>query len=130
MAAGRAFVTDRIALTGLRAFGRHGVFSQERRDGQEFLVDIVLRLDLTAASHSDALADTVDYGALAEIAVKVVGGDPYDLIESVAGRIADEVLADERMAGRIESAEVTVHKPGAPIPHRFADVAVTVTRSR
>jgi len=123
-------VTDRIALTGLRAFGRHGVFAQERRDGQEFLVDIVLRLDLTAASRSDALADTVDYGALAEIAVKVVGGDPYDLIESVAGRIAEEVLADERMAGRIESAEVTVHKPGAPIPHRFADVAVTVTRSR
>jgi len=122
-------VTDRIALTGLRAFGRHGVFAQERRDGQEFLVDIVLRLDLTAASRSDALADTVDYGALAEIAVKVVGGDPYDLIESVAGRIAEEVLADERMAGRIESAEVTVHKPGAPIPHRFADVAVTVTRS-
>lgn len=123
-------MTDRIALTGLRAFGRHGVFAQERRDGQEFLVDIVLRLDLTAASRSDALADTVDYGALAEIAVKVVGGDPYDLIESVAGRIADEVLADERMAGRIESAEVTVHKPGAPIPHRFADVAVTVTRNR
>ncbi|MPY83737.1 MAG: dihydroneopterin aldolase [Actinophytocola sp.] len=123
-------MTDRIALTGLRAFGRHGVFAQERRDGQEFLVDIVLRLDLTAASRSDALADTVDYGALAEIAVKVVGGDPYDLIESVAGRIAEEVLADERMAGRIESAEVTVHKPGAPIPHRFADVAVTVTRSR
>lgn len=123
-------MTDRITLTGLRAFGRHGVFAHERRDGQEFLVDVVLHVDLTTASKSDALADTVDYGAVADIAVRIVSGDPYDLIESVAGRIADEVLADERLAGKVQSAEVTVHKPSAPIPHEFADAAVTVTRGR
>lgn len=123
-------MTDRIALTGLRAFGRHGVFAHERRDGQEFFVDIVLHVDLTAASKSDALADTVDYGAVADTAASIVSGDPYDLIESVAGRIADEVLADERLASRVESIEVTVHKPSAPIAHDFADVAVTVTRGR
>ncbi|MPY79172.1 MAG: dihydroneopterin aldolase [Actinophytocola sp.] len=122
-------MSDRIALTGLRAFGRHGVFAHERRVGQEFLVDIVLHVDLTAPSKSDALTDTVDYGAVADVAVGIVGGDPYDLIESVAGRIADEVLADERM-GRFESVEVTVHKPSAPITHKFADVAVTITRTR
>ncbi|WP_116044302.1 dihydroneopterin aldolase [Amycolatopsis palatopharyngis] len=117
---------DRITLTGLRVFGRHGVFEHEKRDGQDFLVDITVWLDLRAAATSDDLAETLHYGELAELAAGVVGGPPYDLIESVAGRIADEVLADERLF----AVEVTVHKPAAPIPLSFADVAVTVHRSR
>ena len=119
--------TDRITLTGLRVRGHHGVFDHERRDGQDFLVDLTVWLDLTAAQRTDALADTVDYGALATIAADVVAGSPYDLIEAVAGRIADEVLAaDDRLA----AVEVTVHKPSAPIPLAFADVAVAVRRER
>lgn len=118
--------TDRIKLTGLRVFGRHGVFDHEKRDGQEFVVDITVWLDLTPAAATDELACTVNYGELAELAVAIVGGEPYDLIESVAGRLADEVLLDPRLS----AVEVTVHKPSAPIPHTFDDVAVTVRRWR
>lgn len=118
--------TDRITLTGLRVFGRHGVFDHEKRDGQEFVVDITVWLDLTPAAETDELTRTVNYAELAELAVAIVGGEPHDLIESVAGRIADEVLLDPRLS----AAEVTVHKPSAPIPHTFDDVAVTVRRFR
>lgn len=118
--------SDRITLTGLRVFGRHGVFEHEKRDGQEFVVDITVWLDLAPAAATDELARTVNYGELAELAVAIVGGEPGDLIESVAGRIADEVLLDPRLS----AAEVTVHKPSAPIPHTFDDVAVTIRRQR
>lgn len=117
---------DRIVLTGLRVFGRHGVFEHEKRDGQEFVVDLVVWADLAKAGRSDALADTVDYGGLAEHAVRIVGGEPCDLIEAVASRLADELLRDARLA----AVEVTVHKPSAPIPHSFTDVAVIVHRQR
>lgn len=119
-------MTDRIALRGLRVFGRHGVFYHERRDGQDFDVDITAWLDLGAAAASDDLADTLDYGALASRAAEIVGGEPCDLIETVASRIADAVLRD----ARVVAAEVTVHKPAAPLPLQFADVAVTVHRTR
>lgn len=107
-------------------FGRHGVFGHEKRDGQEFVVDLTVWLDLTAAAATDDLRQTLHYGELAELAAAIVGGEPYDLIESVAGRIADEVLKDSRVSG----VEVTVHKPSAPIPLTFDDVAVTVGRKR
>jgi len=119
-------VSDRITLTGLRVFGRHGVFDHEKRDGQEFVVDIVAWLDLGPAAASDDLTKTLHYGELAELAAGIVAGEPYDLIESVAGKIADEVLRDERLT----AVEVTVHKPSAPIPLNFDDVAVSVRRER
>ncbi|WP_074988124.1 dihydroneopterin aldolase [Saccharomonospora viridis] len=117
---------DRITLTGLRVFGRHGVYEHEKRDGQEFVVDLTVWLDLSAAASSDDLDDTVNYGELAQVAADIVAGPPFDLIESVAGRIADEIMRDERLS----AVEVTVHKPSAPIPLTFADVAVTVRRQR
>lgn len=117
---------DRITLTGLRVFGRHGVFDHEKRDGQEFVVDITAWLDLTRAAASDDLTETLHYGELAQAAAEIVAGEPYDLIESVAGRIADEVMTDDR----VSAVEATVHKPSAPIPLTFADVAVTVGRTR
>ncbi|HVW42932.1 MAG TPA: dihydroneopterin aldolase [Amycolatopsis sp.] len=119
-------MSDRITLTGLRVFGQHGVFEHEKRDGQEFVVDVTVWLDLAPAAETDDLKQTVHYGELAELAAGIVGGEPYDLIESVAGKIADEVLADERLT----AVEVTVHKPSAPIPLTFDDVAVTVRRQR
>lgn len=117
---------DRITLTGLRVFGRHGVFEHEKRDGQEFAVDITAWLDLTEAAATDDLRHTLDYGGLAERAAAVVAGEPYDLIEAVAGKIAAEVLLDPR----VNAVEVTVHKPSAPIPLTFDDVAVTLRRER
>lgn len=119
-------MTDRITLTGLRVFGHHGVFDHERRDGQEFVVDLTVWVDLNHAAATDELDDTLNYGALAERAAKIVGGRPRNLIESVGAEIAEEVMRD----GRAHAVEVTIHKPNAPIPLDFADVAVTVRRSR
>ena len=117
---------DRIALRGLRVRGHHGVFDHERRDGQDFVLDLVLDVDLAPAGASDDLADTVDYGALAESAAAVVAGPPRQLIEAVAAEVADRVLADARVA----AVEVTLHKPQAPIGVPFADVAVMVRREQ
>lgn len=119
-------MSDRIELTGLRVRGRHGVYDFEREQGQDFLVDVTLTMDLGPAARSDDVRDTVHYGELAERIVAVVAGEPVNLIEALAERIADLCLADTR----VDTATVTVHKPQAPIPHDFADVAVTVTRSR
>jgi len=119
-------VSDRIALRGLQVRGHHGVFDHERRDGQDFVLDLVLDVDLAKAGASDDLADTVDYGALAEGAAAVVAGPPRRLIEAVAAEVAQRVLDDERVA----AVEVTLHKPKAPITVPFDDVAVVVRRSR
>jgi 7,8-dihydroneopterin aldolase/epimerase/oxygenase len=121
----RVEVRDRIELRGLTVRGHHGVFEHERRDGQDFVVDLTVWLDLSAAAASDELADTLDYGALAQRAAAIVGGEPSDLIESVAGRIADDVLTDQR----VRAVEVVLHKPQAPIPLQFTDVAVVLHRS-
>ena len=114
---------DRIRLTGLRVFGRHGVLPQER-EGQDFLVDVELHLDLRAAATSDDVADTVHYGELAGRLAAVVSGEPVDLIETLAQRLAEVCLS----YALVERAQVTVHKPQAPIPLEFADVSVTVVR--
>lgn len=119
-------MTDRIQLTGLRVRGHHGVFEHERREGQDFVVDVELELDTRPAADSDALADTVDYGALAQALAGVVAGEAVDLLETLAARLAEVCLGDERVA----AATVTVHKPQAPIPLAFADVAVTIRRER
>ena len=117
---------DRIALRGLRAWGRHGVFGDERARGQEFLVDLTVALDLREAAARDDLGGTVDYGALARRVVDLVEGEPVALLETLAQRIADACLAEPRVA----EVEVTVHKPRAPMPVPFADVAVTISRAR
>lgn len=120
-------MSDRIELRGLQVFGHHGVFDHERRDGQDFLVDLVVSLDLAPAAASDDLADTLHYGELAQAAAAVVAGPARDLIETVAAEVAQGVLAAD---ARVTAVEVTLHKPSAPVPLTFADVAVVVRRSR
>jgi 7,8-dihydroneopterin aldolase/epimerase/oxygenase len=119
-------MADRIELRGLRIRGHHGVYEQERRDGQEFVVDVTVWIDLDRAAATDDLADTLDYGALAQRAAGIVGGPPKNLIEAVAGELAEDVMRDER----IHAVEVVLHKPQAPIPLTFGDVAVVARRSR
>lgn len=121
-----SFAGDRITLTGLRVHGRHGVHDFERRNGQDFLVDATVWLDLAPAAATDELSATLDYGALAQRAADIVGGDPCNLIETVAARIATEILTDQR----VQAVEVTVHKPQAPLAQPFTDVSVTVSRGR
>jgi len=117
---------DRITLTGVRAVGYHGVYPEEKRDGQEFVVDASLGLSLRRAAETDDVVDTVHYGELAERLAEIVAGEPVDLLETLAQRLADAVLSD----ARVEWVTITVHKPQAPIPVPFADVTVTITRSR
>ncbi|HET7534218.1 MAG TPA: dihydroneopterin aldolase [Nocardioidaceae bacterium] len=123
---GPATGADRLAVQGIEAYGHHGVFDFERREGQIFRVDLVLGLDTRPAARSDDLQDTVDYGTLVAAVKKAVENDPVDLIETLAQRIADICLTDTR----VHWAEVTVHKPNAPVEATFKDVALTIFRSR
>lgn len=117
---------DRIRLTGIRARGFHGVHPEERRDGQLFVADVTLSMSLDEAAATDELGATVHYGHLAREVEAVLAGEPADLIETVAGRIAAAALRRDR----VRSVEVTVHKPDAPIAVRFDDVAVSIERAR
>ncbi len=117
---------DRIDLRGIAARGRHGVFDHERRDGQLFVADVSLGLDLSAAAEGDDLDATVDYGRLAQDVHDVLAGEPVDLIESLALRMVDLCLSRPP----VRWASVTVHKPEAPIAVTFHDVSVTIERSK
>lgn len=117
---------DRISVTGLRVHGHHGVLEHERRDGQDFVVDIELFCDLRPAGEADDLSLTVDYGGLVQRAHDAVASEPVDLIESLAQRIANLCLSERE----VRRAVVTVHKPQAPVPAPVTDVAVTIERSQ
>ena len=117
---------DRVALRGLKARGYHGVFQHEREEGQTFIVDLTLGLDTRPAAADDDLAKTVHYGTVAEEVVGIVEGEPVNLIETLAERIAQACLQHEG----VQEVEVSVHKPSAPITVPFDDVTVTITRSR
>ena len=117
---------DRIELRGLRVFARHGVLDAERRDGQEFVIDAALWLDIRAAAAGDDLSKTIDYGALANRLVRLAGEPPVRLIETLAERLVADCLSEPL----VSEAEITVHKPHAPIAHPFDDVAVIIRRER
>lgn len=117
---------DEIRLYGLSATGYHGVFEHEKREGQTFSVDVVLGVDLKVAGQSDNLADTVDYGVVAEKVHQRIVGEPFDLIEKLAQVIADDILTDTR----IRWVEVLIHKPQAPITVTFADCVVRIRREQ
>jgi dihydroneopterin aldolase len=118
--------SDVIELRGLRARGRHGVLDSERRDGQVFVIDARLEVDTRRAAASDDLQDTVDYASLAHRLSAVVEGEPVDLIETLADRLAAVCLA----LAEVAAVEVTVHKPEAPVGLPFEDVTVTIRRTR
>lgn len=117
---------DRITLTGVEATGWHGVFEHERRDGQPFIVDAVLYTDIREAAATDDLSKTANYGDVAEQITALIGGEPFDLIETLAERIAAAVL--DRF--EVSAVEITVHKPKAPIKVPFGDVTINIYRER
>jgi dihydroneopterin aldolase len=118
-------MSDQINITGIKAFGYHGVLPHEAIEGQEFIVDLLINLDLQTASRSDELTDTVNYADLAQIVHENIVGERVQLIERLAGRIADEIKATYR---QILSISVTVHKPHAPVTLDFTDISVTISR--
>lgn len=100
-------MTDCIEVTGIRAFGRHGANVGEKDIPQPFDVDVMLHVDLTAARRSDALADTIDYGALHATIVRIVGERSYDLLERLGAEVLAALLAD----ARVVRASVRIAKP-------------------
>jgi 7,8-dihydroneopterin aldolase/epimerase/oxygenase len=121
-----ADVPDRIALRGLRAHGRHGVYDFERERGQMFRVDAVLELDTRPAAADDDLDRTVNYAELAQQLYGVLSGEPVSLLETLAQRLADVCLAN----ALVEAVEITVHKPQAELGVPFDDVTVSIRRER
>lgn len=119
-------MTDELSVKGIECFAHHGVLDFEKREGQTFVVDLVLGLDTRPAAETDDLEETVDYGTLVMDVKAAVERDPVDLIETVVQRIADVCLKDRR----VEWARVTLHKPDAPIDATYSDVALTITRTR
>lgn len=120
-------MNDSILITGIHGFGYHGVFDHERRDGQDFYVDIEMKLNLHTASLSDDIADTVNYGLITDLVFSEITGDPVSLIEKLAGRIAEKILDSEL---KVLEVSVTVHKPQAPVSAKVSDIAVTILRKR
>ena len=118
-------MSDAISLKGIWGFGYHGVFDHEAKNGQDFFVDLEIYLDLSKASLSDSLEDTIDYGALADVVVEEITGERVQLIERLAGRIADRIRVGHPEISKIS---VTVHKPKAPISAQATDISVTITR--
>ncbi len=110
----------------MQARGYHGVYDFERTEGQDFVVDVVLELDLKPAAASDDVVDTIHYGELADKLIEVITGPSVNLIETLANRLLDVCLRD----ARVGSATITMHKPQAPIKHAFTDVSVTLRRER
>jgi len=120
-------MSDQIVLTAIHGFGYHGLFEQERKDGQDFFVDLTLLVDLKAASQSDAIEDTVNYAEITDLVVEEITTNPVNLIEKLAARIAERVLNQHI---KVISVTVTVHKPQAPVAAQLKDIAVVVTRVR
>ncbi len=120
-------MTDRIFIKGLSLHAYHGVLAYEGKVGQSFSLDLELEIDLSGAARSDKVVDTVSYDKVAQCATDAFCGKPYKLIEAAAGAVANAVLAQ---FSRVQSIEVTIHKPHAPIAAIFTDVGVTLKRKR
>jgi len=120
-------VAEIITLTGVRAYGYHGVLDSERRDGQDFIVDAEMEVDTGPASQSDDVSHTVNYAEVAADIVAIIEGEPRNLIETVVAQIADTVLAHYEL---VQSVVITLHKPQAPVGVPFGDVSIRTQRRR
>ena len=120
-------MSDTVFVRGLALHAFHGAMPHEAKVGQTFRIDLVLDLDLSAASRSDKLKDTVSYDMVVKTASEAFCARRYRLVEAAAGAVAEALLA---RCPQLHSVRVTVHKPHAPIAATFDDVGVTVTRAR
>lgn len=118
-------MADLIEIKGIKSFGYHGILESEKVTGQDFYVDVVLEVDLTRASVSDSVSDTINYAEVTDLVVKVITGDCVSLIEKLAGNIADRIKATYPQAATVS---VTVHKPQAPVNAQVKDISVTINR--
>eukprot|EP00741_Cyanophora_paradoxa_P006149 tig00000944_g5962.t1 len=124
---GAGWPSDRIHIRGMLCYGRHGVFVEEQRLGQKFLVDVELAVDLERAGSTDDLSLTVDYSRVCEQVRSVLEGPPRQLIETVATEIADSVLREHKL---VQGVRVAIQKPHVAVPHVLESLGVEITRSR
>ena len=120
-------MSDVIEIKGLFGFGYHGLFDDERENGQGFLVDLILNMDLSKVSESDSIDDTVNYSTVCDLVLAQIIGPPFTLIEKLAGHIAELILRDYP---KVQSVRVTVHKPDAPVGAKVRDISVSIERTR
>ena len=120
-------MSDQITITGIHGYGHHGLFENERSNGQDFYVDLILNLDLSQAAQSDAIEDTVNYAEITELTHKEITTDPVNLIEKLAYRIAERILSSHP---KVKAITVTVHKPQAPVGLKIQDISVVVNKTR
>ena len=118
-------MADLIEIKGIKSFGYHGVLESEKVTGQDFYVDVVLEVDLSRASVSDDVADTINYAEVTDLVVREITGAPVSLIEKLAGNIADRIKATYPQATTVS---ITVHKPQAPVNAQVKDISVTINR--
>jgi dihydroneopterin aldolase len=116
---------DLIEVKGIKSFGYHGVFESENIEGQDFFVDVSLELDLSRASVSDDVTDTVNYAEITDLVVEEIVGERVALIEKLAGRIAARIKSSYSQVSKVT---VTVHKPQAPVAAQVKDISVTISR--
>lgn len=120
-------MSDMVFVSGLLLHAHHGVMEHEAKVGQRFVLDLELAIDLEAAARSDKLVDTVSYAAIVERASHAFTAQSHRLVEAAAGAVADALLG---AFAAVTSVRVTVRKPHAPIAAVFADVGVTLVRTR
>ena len=120
-------MSDQITITGIHGYGHHGLFENERTNGQDFYVDLILNLDLSQAAQSDAIEDTVNYAEITELTHHEITTDPVNLIEKLAYRIAERILSSHP---KVKAITVTVHKPQAPVGLKIQDISVVVNKTR
>jgi len=118
-------MSDSIFIKGIKSFGYHGVLKSENVTGQDFFVDIELFLDLTKASESDDVSDTVNYAEITDLVIAEIAGETVSLIEKLAGRIAERIKSEYP---QVLLTSVTVHKRHAPVLAQVSDISVTISR--
>jgi dihydroneopterin aldolase len=116
-------ITPTVEIRGLRVFAHHGVLIEERRRGQEFVIDLELVCQPSNVDATDEVADTVNYAEVCERTVELMRGGPYNLIE----KVADVIAGDLHARFGLQQVTVRVAKPNAPLPFSLSEVAVTIT---
>jgi dihydroneopterin aldolase len=118
-------MSDKLNLTGIRGFGYHGVFESERKNGQEFVVDV--EIETKFKNLNDDLTKTIDYSKLVDLVSTEITSNPVNLIETLAERIAEKIMNFDK---KIKALTITVHKPAAPVSANLSDISVTISKTR
>lgn len=120
-------MTDQVLVNGLVLHAHHGVGKDEQRIGQNFIIDLVLEMDLAAAAQTDKLVHTASYDTIVEVVSRAFQRKRYRLVEAAGGAVASALL---KAFPAVTTVRVTVRKPHAPLAATFDHVGVVLVRCR